>query len=70
MPLDISAYKLSKLTGVQQTRISLILRGKRGITADTAMRLAKYFGTSPEFWKNLQSEYDLGKTRAEIKEIN
>ena len=40
-----------------------------GITANTAMRLAKYFGTSPEFWKNLQSEYDLGKARAEIKEI-
>jgi addiction module HigA family antidote len=69
VPLGISAYKLSKSIGVQQTRISLILKGERGITADTAMRLAKYFGTSPEFWMNLQIEYDLRKAKTEIKEI-
>ena len=68
-PLEISAYKLSKSIGVQQTRISLILKGERGITADTAMRLSKYFGTSPEFWMNLQREYDLRKIKIEIKEI-
>ena len=69
VPMGISAYKLSKSIGVQQTRISLILKGERGITADTAMRLSKYFGTSPEFWMNLQREYDLRKIKTEIKEI-
>lgn len=69
IPMGISAYKLSKSIGVQQTRISLILKGKRGITADTAMRLSKYFGTTPEFWMNLQREYDLRKAKTEIKEI-
>jgi addiction module HigA family antidote len=68
-PLGISAYKLSKSIGVQQTRISLILKGERGITADTAMRFAKFFGTSPEFWMNLQREYDLRNAKSEIKEI-
>ena len=69
VPMGISAYKLSKSIGVQQTRISLILKGKRGITADTAIRLAKFFGTTPEFWMNLQREYDLRKVKSEIKEI-
>ena len=68
IPMGISAYKLSKSIGVQQTRISLIIKGERGITADTAMRLSKYFGTTPEFWMNLQREYDLRKVRSEIKE--
>ena len=68
-PLSITAYKLSKAIGVQQTRISLIIKGKRGITADTAMRFSKFFGTSPEFWMNLQREYDLRKVKIEIKEI-
>ena len=69
IPMGISAYKLSKSIGVQQTRISLILKGERGITADTAMRLSKYFGTTPEFWMDLQREYDLRKVKSEIKEI-
>jgi len=69
IPMEISAYKLSKSIGVQQTRISLIVKGERGITADTAMRLSKYFGTTPEFWMNLQREYDLRKVKTEIKEI-
>ena len=68
-PLSITAYKLSKAIGVQQTRISLIIKGKRCITADTAMRFSKFFGTSPEFWMNLQREYDLRKVKIEIKEI-
>ncbi len=61
IPMGISAYKLSKSIGVQQTRISLIIKGERSIPADTAMRLSKYFGTTPEFWMNLQLEYDLRK---------
>jgi len=69
IPMGISAYKLSKSIGVQQTRISLILKGERGITADTAMRFSKYFGTTPEFWMNLQREYDLRKVKSEISEI-
>ena len=69
VPLGITAYKLSKAIGVQQTRISLIIKGERGITADTAMRFSKFFGTSPEFWMNLQREYDLRRVRAELKEI-
>jgi addiction module HigA family antidote len=68
-PLSITAYKLSKAIGVQQTRISLIIKGERGITADTAMRFSKFFGTSPEFWMNLQREYDLRRVKIEIKEI-
>jgi antitoxin HigA-1 len=68
-PLGITAYKLSKSISVQQTRISLIIKGERGITADTAIRFSKFFGTSPEFWMNLQREYDLRKAREEIKEI-
>jgi addiction module HigA family antidote len=67
-PLGISAYRLSKSIGVQQTRISLILKGKRGISADTAIRFSKFFGTSPEFWMNLQREYDLRKVKTELKE--
>ena len=68
-PMGISAYRLAKSIGVQQTRISLIIKGERGITADTAMRLSKYFGTTPEFWMNLQREHDLRKVKTEIKEI-
>jgi len=69
VPLGITAYKLSKAIGVQQTRISLIRKGERGITADTAMRFSKFFGTSPEFWMPLQREYDLRRVRFELKEI-
>ena len=68
-PLGITAYKLAKAIGVQQTRISLILKEERGITADTAIRFARYFGTTPEFWMNLQREYDLRKTRYEKEDI-
>ncbi len=58
-PLDITPYRLSKDIGVAQTRISEILAGKRSITADTAIRLSRYFGNSAQFWLNLQSHYDL-----------
>ncbi len=68
-PLGITAYKLAKSVGVQQTRISLIIKGERGVTADTAIRFSKFFGTSPEFWMNLQREFDLRKIRMEKKDI-
>ena len=57
-PLGISQYRAAKSLGVPQPRISAITRGERGITADTALRLARFFGTSEEFWMNLQSHYD------------
>ena len=58
-PLEISAYRLSKETYIPQTRISEILKGKRRITADTALRLSRFFGTSAKFWLGLQDDYDL-----------
>lgn len=58
-PLEISAYRLAKETGIPQTRISDILHERRRITADTALRLAKFFGTTPRFWIGLQDDYDL-----------
>ena len=58
-PLGITAYRLSKETFIPQTRISQILKGNRRITADTAMRLSKYLGTSLKFWLGLQDDYDL-----------
>ena len=59
IPFEITAYKLSKDIGIPQTRISQILKGRRRITADTAMRLSKYFGNSAKFWLGLQDDYDL-----------
>ena len=58
-PLDITQYRLAKDIGVPQTRIAAIVKKRRSITPDTALRLAKYFGTTPQFWLNLQAEYDL-----------
>ena len=57
--LGISAYRLSKDIGIPQTRVSEILKGNRRITADTALRLAKYFGNSPKFWLGLQDDFDI-----------
>jgi addiction module HigA family antidote len=64
--LKISAYRLAKETGVDPMRISEILRGKRGITGDTALRLARFFDTSPEYWMNLQSRYELRMAEQKI----
>lgn len=58
-PMDISQYRLAKNTSVPARRINEIVHGKRGITADTALRLARFFGTSAQFWMNLQSHFDL-----------
>ena len=62
--LDLSANALSKALDVPVNRITAILNGQRGVTADTALRLARYFGTTPQVWLNLQQTYDL--RRAEI----
>lgn len=67
IPLNISAYRLSKETFIPQTRISEIIKKKRRITADTALRLSKYFGTSPKFWLGLQDDYDLEEEKHKKK---
>ena len=63
LPLEISAYKLSKDIGIPQSRISAIIKGNRQISADTALRLSKYFGNSAKFWLSLQDDYDLEEER-------
>lgn len=59
LPLNISAYRLSKDIGIPQTRTSEILKSNRRITADTALRLSKYFGNSAKFWLGIQNDFDL-----------
>lgn len=72
-PLKITAYRLSKDLKIPQTRISEIVKGNRRITADTALRLSKYFGNSAKFWLGLQDDFDIEKEKeskkAELKEI-
>ena len=58
-PFNLTAYRLAKDIGIPQTRLLGILKQKRRITADTALRLARYFGNSPKFWLGLQNDYDL-----------
>ena len=67
IPLGITAYKLSKETDIPQTRISAIIKGNRRITADTALRLAKYFGTSAKFWLGLQDDFDIEEENHHLK---
>ncbi len=62
-PMEISQYRLAKDISVPPRRVNEIVLHKRGITADTALRLARYFGTSEQFWLNLQTEYDLDVER-------
>lgn len=62
-PLNISQYRLAKDIGVPARRINEIVHGKRGISADTALRLSRYFGLSERFWMNLQSRYALEKEK-------
>lgn len=66
-PLGITAYRLSKEIGIPQTRTSQIIKGKRRITADTALRLSKYFGNSAKFWLGLQNDYDIEEGTNELK---
>lgn len=67
IPLKISAYRLAKETHIPATRISEILKHRRRITADTALRLSKYFGNSPDFWLGIQIEYDLREEKNKNK---
>ena len=59
IPMEVSAYRLAKEALLPQTRISEIIKGNRRITADTALRFSKFFGTSAKFWLGLQDDYDL-----------
>ncbi len=72
-PLDMTPYALAKKLHVPRTRIERIVAGKTGVTSDTALRLAKFFKTAPEFWMNLQNSFDLKvemqKLKAELEAI-
>ena len=68
LPMNITAYRLAKDTNMPATRISEILKGRRRITADTALRLSVYFGNSAEFWLGIQDEFDLRQERERIEE--
>lgn len=67
VPLNITAYRLSKELHIPQTRISELLKGRRRITSDTALRLSSYFGNSAKFWLGLQDDYDIEETKNELK---
>ncbi|WP_038212260.1 HigA family addiction module antitoxin [Xenophilus azovorans] len=67
-PMSLTQYRLAQAIHVPQTRIAAIVKDGRAITADTALRLARFFGTSVEFWMNLQSQYDADVTRQSIGE--
>ncbi len=64
-PLNMSVNQLAKALAIDATRLNEIVRGRRGITADTALRLARYLGTSAEFWIGLQADYELRLARQE-----
>ncbi len=64
-PLGLSANALARALSVPSNRIQAIVNGQRGITTDTALRLGLYFGTTPEFWANLQTHYELSKAKRE-----
>jgi len=64
--IGITASELSRQIAVPPNRVSQIVRGKRDITADTALRLGKFFGTGPELWMNLQKAYELDKAKASL----
>jgi addiction module HigA family antidote len=71
IPFEITAYRLAKEIAIPQTRVSEILKGNRRITADTALRLSKFFGNSAKFWLGLQDDYDLEEEgRAKANSIN
>ena len=67
---EISAYRLAQSIGIQETALSQILRGKRRITARTALKLGEFFGTSPEFWLNLQTAFDLEEARRQSSSVD
>jgi len=67
LPMGISAYKLAKDIKISATRVSEIIKGKRRITVDTALRLSKYFGNSVEFWMGIQMDYEIRKARKALE---
>jgi len=67
LPMSITQYRLAKYISVPQRRIGEIVKGKRSITADTALRLGRYFGMEAQFWLNLQSRYDLLQAEASLE---
>ncbi len=67
IPLGISAYRLAKDTDMPQTRVSSIIKGNRRITADTALRLSKYFGNTAKFWLGLQDDFDIEAENSLLK---
>ncbi len=67
-PLGLTAYRVAKDIGVRPTRIGDILLHRRAVTADTALRLSRYFGTTPQFWMNLQAAYDLEEAKGKNAE--
>ncbi len=70
-PMGITAYRLSKDLKIPQTRISAIIKGNRRLTADTALRLSKYFGNSAKFWLGLQNDFDIEEEKEnKAKELN
>lgn len=69
MPLGLTQYRVAKETSVPPRRINEIVQGRRSVTADTALRLAKFFGTSEMFWLNLQARYDLDVERRKIGSV-
>ncbi len=68
-PLGITAYRLAKSIRIPQTRISQILKNRRKISADTALRLSKFFGNTPNFWLGIQNDYDLEEERKHLEKI-
>jgi addiction module HigA family antidote len=67
-PMEITPYRLAKSIGIPQTRVGEILAGRRSITADTGLRLSRFFGTSEGFWTGLQDDYDRAMTKDQIGE--
>ena len=69
IPMEITAYRLAKETFIPQTRIAEIIKGKRRITADTAIRFSRFFGTTPKFWLGLQDDFDLMEEQHRKKDV-
>jgi antitoxin HigA-1 len=67
-PIGLAAYSLAKALGVPRTRIERLAREETPVTPDTALRLARYFATSPEFWMNLQTAYDLTREESDKRD--
>lgn len=68
-PMEITAYRLAKEIKIPQTRISQIIKNKRRISADTALRFSKFFGNTPEFWLGIQNDYDLEEERHNLDRV-